>query len=52
MVRRYARSDRQGIAYALGREDRRWTEDERAWKEEALRKVVADFDASTLGAVP
>jgi hypothetical protein len=35
---------RHGNGYALGRADRRWTEDERAQKEAVLRRLVPGFD--------
>jgi hypothetical protein len=34
-----------GKGYALGREDRPWTEAERAQMEAEVRKLVRDFDA-------
>ena len=47
---------RNGDRYALGRADRRWTEDERAQKEAVLRRLVPDFDerggSVKIGAAP
>jgi hypothetical protein len=52
----HAGGRRHGDVYALGRADRRWTEDERAQKEAALRRLVPDFDerggSVRIGAAP